>query len=327
MNDLIKKASRLPLAAGAATFVSILGIIYAFSLTRLLDLLHWYAFASSSILSVDEYDFLIRIFVLVQAAYYMLCFPFSVILAKRNARLINAALLILALCKLSLFVVTLNLGFDTMLQFGFDSLMEAYCFFVLLYLSRSPKAIFKTPHRWLTAGVTGVIIEIIPLVRNMQFLFVEQADAFVKITVFLLPLLTASVFFFTAMQLRIMKGEARKQRKDLNKLQSENPDKYQNKEHDSSIKTEPDKDISPTQNPESEASPQQEDYPEQENVPELEDFLPQEDSPRQEDFPEQEDYPEQEDFPELEDFLPQEDSPQQKPSRNYSRRQKNSYLE
>ncbi len=202
---MTKKAfrlSRIPQAAIAALCACLFGYLYCFSFRSLLDAQHWYAFSAPLSLTLEDFSTSVTFIAIAMFVYYTMFLIAAVLLILPSRRYLMHTLLIAAAARLTALVLMFRPGFTMVFQFGFEALMEIAALvctaFLCRHVRRKRKKLYESR---VTVCVLAVLAEAVPLLRNIQYLFLSDLTLGAKLGAIMLPVCTAAFFSLLAFRM------------------------------------------------------------------------------------------------------------------------------
>ena len=195
----MKNSLSFYLSAAAAVTACVTGIIYSLNVANIFEILHWYSFSSDR-LTFDEFEMTVRLYAIVQLVYYLIFLPYGFFETSGKGKALSITLVIMSVFKLAMIAILFRLGMYMVFQLGFGAAMEIFAFVNLFGISKSEKILLKNPDRWRTVGIAAIIAESIHLLQMIQYIFTD-IPFFTKLSVILLPCVTAALLFITAFKL------------------------------------------------------------------------------------------------------------------------------
>ena len=195
MTNHTQGTSSPPLSAILALLTCFCGFMYCLNFSSFFERLHWYSFATDVNLSMDDFDTFLVFTSIVLFVYYSMFLVLSCMLFLRIQRRLNIIFFIMAVIKIIIIAMMFVPGNNMVFQFGFEALMEALALLCIIYIRRNSQGGEGMIINRLTIGIIGILAECIPLIRNMQFLFFDDMNPFVRISIIALPCLTAAFIF------------------------------------------------------------------------------------------------------------------------------------
>ncbi len=184
-----------PLSAVLALLTCFCGFMYCLNFTGFFERLHWYSFASDVNLSLDDFNTFLVFTAIVLFVYYSMFLVISCLLFLRIHRHLNIIFFIMAILKITTIVMMFIPGNNMVFQFGFEAIMEVLALLCIIYIRRNSHEGEGVLINRVTIGIIGILAECIPLIRNVQFLFFDDMNPFVRISIIMLPCLTAAFIF------------------------------------------------------------------------------------------------------------------------------------
>ena len=195
-----RSSGRLPLSAIAAAFAGIIGSVYCLNIRSIFEFMHWYSFSGVNNLSYESFNTLLTFFGIVLFVYYAMYLVMAVQIVMNIDNHVTAVLGVMAGAKLTAVGMMFAAGSSMLFQFGFEAFLEIAAIVTLMLMR---KRIRKDPGVYqsrFSVGIIASLAEAIPLIRNIQYLMLDEVNAGIRISLIILPIVTAAALFLCTLR-------------------------------------------------------------------------------------------------------------------------------
>ena len=183
------------MAAVAVLVTAFLGYLYTFHFGDFFDRLYYYRFQKELPFSQGNFSVIIDYLFALLLIYYIAMTVLAVFIFLRRRRRAKTLRFFMAAIRLTTLIIMLVPGASFAFHYGFEILLEAVLLIHIARLTALSASVDKAIPALNKTILTGVVAEMIPLLRNIQCLPEDNMSVWGKLGFVLLPLATMFAFF------------------------------------------------------------------------------------------------------------------------------------
>lgn len=196
MSEENKSRIQIPLPAVTALLTCLFGFVYCLNCRSIFERLHWYDISMNSNLSYEGFQSLLTFYGITMFVYYVMYLVMSCRILLKVDDHMTAVLIVMVSMKVITIGMMFIVGFSMLFRLGFETFLELVALVCLMILRKGIRTHERFYDSRFSVGIIAILAEAIPLIRNLQLLFLDDVNVFVRIAMILLPITTAATLFF-----------------------------------------------------------------------------------------------------------------------------------